>query len=105
MKNNKKWIEACEETQRRLEQYETFNFDKEWHTFGECTICDAAFESLGDNHCRKCPIDKGGFYEDRSEFNGECAYLKLIYEPDTPHILALWLWLEDLKGMLKRGEL
>jgi hypothetical protein len=92
------WIKACEDTQKKLESFERLSnsWREQWDSL-ECAFCNL----INATSCDGCPIAKAS--------QPHCGltdwYKKLKYHPTIPHILALWLWLEDLKGMLGRGEI
>jgi hypothetical protein len=92
------WIKACEDTQKKLERYWSGIIDS-WGE-EECSFCVEFIKAFGSGNrtCRSyCPGAEG------------CRkrYKYSVHSPQnvTPLILAHWLWLEDLKGMLRRGEI
>lgn len=100
------WIKACEDTQKKLEIYQQ-DYEEDPHFFDRYTNCAFCIllniESGPDeDDCFECPIFKAGKQVCSHQENW---HWDLVNSPDIPHILALWLWLEDLKGMLRRGEL
>jgi len=96
------WVKACRDTQKKLEH---LTFEYEWDSdFDSCPFCqEARVDKRSDHLCFGCPIFKAK--KKRCYRNWFIKVLFSYYSPDIPHVLALWLWLEDMKKWLKEGSL
>lgn len=94
MKSN--WIKACEDTQKKLEKYEK-DMSQEWAGCQDCSFCKEDNKNpIDSGACFNCPVSKTVCNKTLD---------KLVEHPTTELILAHWMYLEHLKGMLKRGKL
>jgi hypothetical protein len=104
------WIKACEDTQKKLEEESEYQlgYRTDWPTWSDgenCSFCRMIGLMKNHKYLRDCPNCLIGSICQQPCSDTEWILPLFCHNSGISHIFALWLWLEDLKGMLGRGEI